>query len=60
MGAVRLPIVIRGKGPADLVERRADQLPVQLIPDKRPQVYTGRISLDLFYYLFILSGPVRI
>ena len=47
-------IVVGGKGPSHLVEHRAGQLPVQLIPDKRPQVYTGRISLDLFYYLFVL------
>ena len=37
-----------------LIEQHREQTAVQLFPDKRPQIHTGRISLDLFCHLSVL------
>ena len=54
VGAVALSVVIACKGTALLIEQHREQTAVQLIPDKLPQIHTGRISLDLFYDLSVL------
>ena len=46
-------IVVGGKGSADLVEHWADQLTVQLIPDKCPQIHAGGVSLDLLHHIAV-------
>ena len=53
--AVCLPIVVGSKCSANLIEQRADQLPIQLIPDKLTQIHIGRVSFYLFYHSSVLS-----
>jgi len=48
VGAVALSVVIACKGTALLIEQHREQTAVQLIPDKLPQIHTGRINFDLF------------
>ena len=46
-------IVVGSKGSADFVEHWADQLTVQLIPDKCPQIHAGGVSLDLLHHIAV-------
>ena len=57
-GAVALSVVIACKGTALLIEQHREQTAVQLIPDKLPQIHTGRISFDLFGHFAVFFQEV--
>ena len=58
VGAVALSVVIACKGTALLIEQHREQTAVQLIPDKLPQIHTGRISFDLFGHFAVFFQEV--
>ena len=44
IGTVRFAIVVRSKCSPNLIEHRNHNLPVQFVPNKRPQIHTGRVG----------------
>ena len=58
VGAVALSVVIACKCTALLIEQHREQTAVQLIPDKLPQIHTGRIIFDLFGHFAVFFQEV--
>ena len=55
---IRFAIVVRSKCSPNLIEHRNHNLPVQFVPNKRPQIHTGRVGFDLFGHFAVFVQKV--
>ena len=58
IGTIRFAIVVRSKCSPNLIEHRNHNLPVQFVPNKRPQIHTGRVGFDLFGHFAVFVQKV--
>jgi len=58
IGTIRFAIVVRSECSPNLTEHRNHNLPVQFVPNKRPQIHTGRVGFDLFEHFAIFFQKI--